>query len=260
MSEYKRLMVNNINSNPIWLMLEDNFNKYYLNYNGNKNDNIPKKIHQVWLGGNIPDKYKKLADEIKEINQGWEYKLWTDDDIDDFNPENIDIIKDNKYNFGLRSDIFRYEILYREGGIYLDTDFVGIKSFDDLCYLDFFSGVGHVDIPETFNSMFGCMKNSIILKNMLDEISRNKNNISNISFNEIMQTTGPYLMSRIIFDYILNNKNEKIIVFPTKYFFALPAVDRFRVRQYTENDKKYIKEYLTKESYCVHLWDTSWQK
>lgn len=259
MSEYKRLMVNNINSNPIWLMLEDNFDKYWMNYNENKDDIIPKKIHQVWLGGNIPDKYIKLADEIKQINQGWEYKLWTDDDVDEFNPENIDIIKNNNFNFGLRSDIFRYEILYREGGIYLDTDFVGIKSFDDMCYLDFFSGVGHVDKPQLFNGLFGCVKNSEILKISLDEIKKIKD-LSNINYEQIMNLTGPYFLSNIVFDYCLNNKNSKIVVLPTKYFYALPAVDRFSIRNYNNRDKEFIKGFLTKESYVVHLWDTSWQK
>lgn len=60
MNEFKKLMVNNINSSPIWLMLENNFNEYYKNKD--KTDIIPKKIHQVWLGSKIPEQYTRLRE------------------------------------------------------------------------------------------------------------------------------------------------------------------------------------------------------
>ena len=87
MSEFKELMINDLNNSPVWTMLENNFDKYY----GKKQEsvNIPKKIHQIWLGGEFPDKYKRLRDTWIKENPDWDYRLWTDEDVENFKLENI---------------------------------------------------------------------------------------------------------------------------------------------------------------------------
>ena len=72
---------------------------------------IPKIIHQIWIGGHLPDPYKDLQKSWEEKNPGWTYKLWTD----------VDVIKLKLFNQDLynaasntdKADILRYEILYR---------------------------------------------------------------------------------------------------------------------------------------------------
>jgi mannosyltransferase OCH1-like enzyme len=39
---------------------------------------------------------------------------------------------DRASNFGEKSDIWRYEILFRLGGVYVDTDFECVRPFDSL--------------------------------------------------------------------------------------------------------------------------------
>lgn len=253
MNSYKELMVNKINDDPIWLMLENNFDKYYID--NQNNINIPKKIHQIWLGGKFPDKYKRLRDTWIEKNPDWNYKLWTDDDVYSFELENID--KFNSINnLGAKSDIFRYEILYRYGGLYVDTDFECIKSFNDLIYLDLFSGTGHVFEPEVFNGLIACKPGYKLIKELIDDIKVvNTNN-----FNEIIQLTGPKYFSNKLFEFIQNNPNDKLVVFPTKFFYPFPAANRFAVRQDTIESQKMVKQFCDDKSHCVHLWYTSWQK
>ena len=48
-----------------------------------------KIIHQIWLGGEIPKRYSSYIEKLKKINPNWEYKLWTDKDIDIFGLKNI---------------------------------------------------------------------------------------------------------------------------------------------------------------------------
>jgi len=253
MSNFRKWMVNGFNNSPIWSMLENNFEKYY---NENQIDVvIPKKIHQIWLGGPFPDKYKRIRDTWIEKNPDWEYKLWTEDDITDFNLENIDSF--NKIgNLGAKSDIFRYEILYRHGGLYIDTDFECLSSFNDLTYLDLFSGTGHVDVPETFNGLISCKPNHKLIRNLIDDIKV----VSTNDFNQIISLTGPSYFSDKLFEYVHNNPDEKIIVFPTTFFYPFPAVYRFSVREDNEETQGIIKQFYADKSHCVHLWYTSWQK
>lgn len=253
MSKFKELMGNNINNSPIWSMLEKNFDKYYIE---NKTDiNIPKKIHQIWLGGKIPDKYNRLRETWVEKNPDWEYKLWTDDDIDNFKLENIESFN-TIANLGSKSDIFRYEILYREGGLYVDTDFECLTSFNDLTYLDLFSGTGHVNDPEVFNGLIACKKGHKLLRKIIDDIKVIETN----DFSKIISLTGPKYFSDKIFEWINTNPDDKVVVFPTKFFYPFPAVYRHMVRIDNNSSRKLTQIYNTEESHCTHLWYTSWQK
>ena len=253
MSEFRKLMVNDINNSSIWTVLENNFDKYYIN--NEKTINIPKKIHQVWLGSEFPDKYKRIRDTWIEKNPDWEYKLWTDKDIDSFNLENIDQFN-NIENLGAKSDIFRYEILYRYGGLYIDTDFECVKSFNDLLYLDLFSGTGHVNEPEVFNGLIACVPGHKLIRKLIDDIKV----VSTNNFDQIIALTGPKYFSDKIFEYIQNNTEDKVVVFPTTFFYPLPAVYRHMIREDNITSQNMVKQFITNNSYCVHLWYTSWQK
>jgi len=253
MSSFKKFMINTVNNDPIWTMLEDNFDKYYLD--NQVELNIPKKIHQIWLGGDFPDKYKRIRDTWIQKNPDWEYKLWIDNDIEEFKLENIDSFSKIN-NLGSKSDIFRYEILYRYGGLYIDTDFECLTSFNDLTYLDFFTGTGHVNEPEVFNGLIACKKEYKLIRKLIDDIKVVQTN----NFDEIITLTGPKYFSNILFEYIKNNLDEKIVVFPTTFFYPFPAVYRHSVRNDNIDSQNIIKKFYSDKSHCVHLWYTSWQK
>ena len=181
--------------------------------------------------------------------------LADDDDVEKFGMQNIDNYNRTN-NLGSKSDIFRYEILYRYGGLYIDTDFECLKSFNDLTHLDFFTGTGHIDSPVVFNGLIACKPKHNIIKKLIDDISV----ISTNDFNKIMDITGPIYFSNILFDYIRTHPNEKIVVFPTIFFYAFPAVHRQSVRSDDVVSQNLVKQFCIEESYCVHLWYTSWQK
>lgn len=256
MGLFHRYMINSISDHEDWKNSELMFNKHYLKPD-NVKQQIPKIIHQIWLGGEVPESYKRIMDSWREKNTDWRYYLWTDDDVDKFGLKNIEQFR-NAPNLGTKSDIFRYEILYRYGGIYIDTDFECLKSFNDLIYLDFFTGTGHLGEPEVFNGLIASKPKHKILEKLINGISEIDTNISN--FDKIISNTGPKYFSKVFFDYIKENPDEKVVVFPTMFFYPLPAVERFKVRNDTENTRNYVKKFISEKSYCVHLWYTSWQK
>ena len=65
------------------------------------------------------------------MHSNWTLKLWTDENIKDLNFDNRDIF-DKADNYGMKSDILRYEILYREGGIYIDIDYECLQSIENI--------------------------------------------------------------------------------------------------------------------------------
>jgi len=252
MSIFKKLMVNSIDNNDRWLLLENMYDLYSV-YNNEQN--IPKIIHQVWLGGEMPDKYKRLQQTWIDKNVGWEYKLWTDKDVEEFGLENSEIF--NKLtNLGSKSDIFRYEILYRFGGVYVDTDFECVKSFDNFTHLDLFTGTGQMSNPSIFNGLIGCCKENKMIKRLIENI---KLDGDNNNWNDIMKMTGPDYFTEELYKYIEEN-DDKIVVYPTSYFYSFPAVERFKIRNDSEIEQKYYRSFSNEETYAIHLWYTSWQK
>jgi mannosyltransferase OCH1-like enzyme len=234
--------------------LLDFFYKKFLDGGRPKNQKIPKKIHQIWLG-DLPEKVKNLSDRIKNNHPDWEYKLWTYEDVESFEMKNKKLFY-SLSNRGAQSDVLRYEILNIFGGIYLDSDFYMVNNFDNLIDLDFFSGNG-ADGPEVFNGLFGCAPQHPILCEIIETL-HNLSSDSVRTINDIMEKTGPYLFADKVFNFLNLNMDSNTVVLPKCYFYSFPAVDRFslRINNYSEND---ILKNINEKTVCVHLWENSWQ-
>lgn len=99
---------------------------------------IPKIIFQTYKTKDIKDDIicKNIV-HLKEINPGYQYKLFDDDDIIDFIKENYNTVILNYFNrispnYGAaKADLFRYLLIYAKGGIYLDIKSSVTKPFDE---------------------------------------------------------------------------------------------------------------------------------
>lgn len=96
---------------------------------------IPKRFIRIWLGNKkIPDLFETWWGEFKSLHPKWEFITITDNNISDYVniPDSIRDIYNNVGSYAGRSDILRILILYEIGGIYIDTDIMPLKSFDNL--------------------------------------------------------------------------------------------------------------------------------
>lgn len=237
-----------------WDLASWSFESAFENYTGIKDNKIPKKIHQIWVGSKpVPKLILQFAEKFKELNPDWEYKLWRDKDIDNFKLKNKQAY-DKASNCGSKSDIARYNILYKEGGIYFDTDFLPLKALDDLIYLEFFTGTGWLDEPLVFNGIFGCIPRHPLLLTLINNIKIT----DNPNINQIMQFYGPGYFSKYFFEYLFN-KPDLTVVFPTIYFYPFAAIYRNKIRNWNNRSQKFVNSYIKPESYACHLWHTSWQ-
>ncbi|CAM9490094.1 unnamed protein product [Hapterophycus canaliculatus] len=100
----------------------------------------------------------------------WEVRLWTDEDVDGFGLENR-AAYDVARNFGQKSDILRYEILLRHGGLYVDVDFLCLGSFDSLhARYEFYAGVSNTGTFELNNGLIGCRPGHPVMRDIVDRI------------------------------------------------------------------------------------------
>jgi hypothetical protein len=99
---------------------------------------IPKKIHQVWIGfKEIPDWCQKFGEEMEAMHPDWEYKLWTHDEI--FNQQYKDdpflqsyLTNPELYKWAFIADRVRLLLLRDFGGVYCDLDAKPVRSFDEI--------------------------------------------------------------------------------------------------------------------------------
>ena len=93
---------------------------------------ISKKIHYCWFGNNPKSEMEK------KCIASWE-KYCPDYQIIEWNEDNYDV-NSSKYmqevysskKWGYSADYARLDIVYKEGGIYLDTDVEIYRNFDDM--------------------------------------------------------------------------------------------------------------------------------
>ena len=211
---------------------------------------IPKIIHFIWLGSPLPERCAKIIETWKKFHPSWAIKLWTDADIPGFQLQNQEAY-DLAINWGEKSDIFRYEILYREGGTYSDTDMECLKPFDSLhesC--EFFTGIAYDKEPLLYNGLIGSIPGHPILKKCIDSIKPIKGDQNH---EKIMQRTGPYFFSRCFKEVVKSEDAGRVVPFPLTYFYPFPGSKR------AITDQRYIKKHwVAPESFTVHYWATSW--
>lgn len=94
---------------------------------------IPKTIHYFWFSGDpYPDKVKRCIDSWHKYCPDFEFRKW---DLDSYQTDNQFCNEAlSKGIWAFASDYGRCDVLYKYGGIYLDTDVEVVKSLDDLLY------------------------------------------------------------------------------------------------------------------------------
>jgi FkbM family methyltransferase len=90
---------------------------------------MTETFHRIWFGNNpIPASYEAYWAAWQRQYPDCDFVTWTDADLDRL--ELTRPVLDRLSSHVSRSDVARYEILYRFGGIYLDCDILPYTHFD----------------------------------------------------------------------------------------------------------------------------------
>lgn len=210
-----------------------------------KKEKIPKIIHQIWFGTNPkPVKWMKNIEDFAK-HHGYKYMFWDEDAIHkEFDKEfkaNKDL-RDVRDSFAHEpsgvADLYRYLILLKYGGIYIDSDVVVVR---DTKFNDFVSGLDcdiffaweeagdHKDRREYHtttsglnrmlaNSVIGSTPNHKFFKDSFEEIFRNfKAGKGKDTKYWAWIRTGPALVTEV---WNKNGSNYPLLqAFPMRYFF-----------------------------------------
>lgn len=182
-----------------------------------------------------------MTEMEKDCIRSWEkwlpdytFKRWNEDNFE------VNAFEFTKAAYRLRkyafvSDVSRLHALYEQGGIYLDTDMMVVRDFDDLLQHQFFIGKERRDLISA--GIIGSVKNSPIIKSLLDNYAMLK-----FDYNTPMDIPS-FLTANL-------QSNQDISIYSPEYFYPLPYV--MRGRDY----RNFIKE----QTYAVHLWNHSWKQ
>lgn len=176
---------------------------------------IPKIIHQTWKTEEIPDNWKKAVESCKKKNDDYKYMLWTDSTMEEFikseYPSYYDLYMSYKYNIQ-RCDVFRYFVLYKYGGIYLDMDILCKKKLD--AYLKYNIVLAKSSNVSMFtNSFFMVEPGNKFIKFCIDNLKDNRNSLWFLGKHmHIMSSTGPFYLSKMVNKFKLSNmKNNHVL-------------------------------------------------
>lgn len=219
---------------------------------------IPRKIHFTWFSDDpYPEKIRECMASWKALMPDYEFVHWDMNRIESIDSVFLkEAISAKKWAFA--SDFVRVWALYHEGGLYLDTDVMVYRPFDDLLDNECFIGKEnalHVEFRHTDHYLtshcMGAVPGHPFIKECLDYYEgRHFIQSQNTELPQVLRydmTLMPFIQSEIAKQYGYNpfpsadrlqHLSNNVAVYPIAYFDGLKR-----------------KSY----SYCRHLAAGSWR-
>lgn len=206
--------------------------------------NIPKIIHYCWFGGKEkPSKIQKCIDSWHKYLNDYEFIEWNESNFNINCNKYVKQAYENK-KFAYVSDYARINALYQYGGIYMDTDVMVYKSFDDL--LDNKCILGFEEENYIATSFMASIPKHDLIKEFIDRYEGiefyNEDNSLDLTTN--VQRLTDILENKGLIRNDKYQQIEDISIYPQEYFSPYDYGNC--IRKNTEN------------TYCEHLFLVSW--
>jgi len=216
---------------------------------------IPTNIFQTWHSKNLPPLMANSVTLIKLLNPRFKYFLFDDGDCREFIKNNFkpDVLYayDHLIPGAYKADLWRYCVLFINGGIYLDIKYTPLNGFKFINLVESEHLVADVNGVDIYNALMVCLPRNEILFKAIRKIVENVK--TKYYGNSFLEPTGPGLLSKIIStsDKIvdlthaeLNANNDYRVI----YFNDIPIL-----KSYTGHIKERVK-YSRKKHYS-NLWN-----
>lgn len=210
---------------------------------------IPKKIHYCWFG---TTKKSSLIiaciDSWKKCLPDYEIIEWNETNTDLSHPFVIQALALKKWAFV--SDYVRLKVLFDDGGVYLDTDMMVVKSFSDLLDASCFFGAEETTIVS--GGIIGAIKQHAFIETCLLEYDRlvieANTNLNTLAIPLLLTKVYTEKYGKPSFEHVIVKEN--LVVYPASYFYPLPNAKK--------DDAKNYEKYSDATTYAIHLWNASW--
>jgi FkbM family methyltransferase len=204
---------------------------------------IPKVIHQIWIGPKQPPSHAMDTWRIK--NPSWEYKLWSMPPTDLINQAQYDAARE----WAGKADIWRYEILLKEGGVYIDADSLCLRPLDD-SFLDgeFWAAYeSEKHVPDLIaNGTMGAAPGAAVMKELVRRLGE-------LTPQEVMgapawATTGPALLTKVLDG--MRNTTTRALPSGTKVYAS-------HLFYPTHHRGRSVSDELLADAYAEQLWGST---
>lgn len=184
---------------------------------------IPKVVHRCWFGPH------EMRDELYAYERSWERHgyatfLWGEHNL----PDDLETrpLLDQIREFGVNvgggvpelgvwvqwADVVSYELVYRYGGIYANTDMECLRSLDKL--LDGVSAFAGLEQGEFIgNALFGAVPHHPFFRELLDELPERYDVRARQLGQPMNEVTGPYCITDA------QARTGLLTVFPSSHFY-----------------------------------------
>lgn len=102
---------------------------------------VPRVIHWWWDGPPVPPEYVRFRKRWSELHPGWTLQVWDETRfLSEFGPDHpvVQLYRNrarwspHAHEWGWKTNIARYLILQRDGGLWVDADLEPLKAVDPL--------------------------------------------------------------------------------------------------------------------------------
>jgi mannosyltransferase OCH1-like enzyme len=181
----------------------------------------------------MPDEFVQYGETWTKHHPGWTMQVWTDKNL----PEII-----NRQEFlqaettAQKADILRYEVIYKYGGVYIDTDFECLRNIEPLLEgVQVFAAEEEPGIVVI--GIFGAEKGHPLLADVIAQLPGSFRRKRHLSINE---QTGPVFFTSVV------AKHLETAVFEAKIFYPYHWREKWRKGQ------------KFPDAYAAHHWAGSW--
>jgi hypothetical protein len=192
---------------------------------------IPRTLHRVWVGAApMPAEYEHFGETFGRHHPGWEMRTWTDGDLPGLD---IDVaLRERARTPSELSNLMRYEVLRRYGGVYVDTDVECLRPLTPLLRgVDAFAAL---ECPgRVGNAVLGAVPSHPVFERAA-RLARGTLGIGAHS----ADANGPYFLS------LLLEQASDVTIFPAELFYPF---------RWDETERRHE---LFPDAYAVHHWAT----
>lgn len=200
---------------------------------------IPKVFHRIWLGSAVPDEVEQFGRAWLDLHPGWTLHTWREWDMPALRNQ---FWFDRGSSYASQADIARLELLYRFGGVYVDTDQEPLRSIEELiahagCFF------GSEDGQWLGTSIIGCAPQHPFLAQLIDGVPDSI--LTNVDASPNVQT-GPQYVTKQWMEYKEKHDDADIAVFPSAIFYPYHFSEPERAGG------------PFPDAYAVHHWAKTW--
>ncbi len=191
------------------------------------------------MGQSLPREYAEFRQTWIDLHPGWALRDWNERNMPPLTNQRE---FDQARSYAEKSDIARVELLYRYGGVYIDTDFECFKNIEELV-AGLTIWVGQDEDDRICGGIMGSVAGHSFLEKVIAAIP---DSIATHPDDSPVVTTGPVLLDRV---YRSSRAAGEPVpdVLPREYFFPY------------RGDERHRRYEVFPDAYAAHHWGGSWR-